>query len=157
LYSDEYLNETVPNDTKGRKWIDVQTEVRLSVQISVSILKLSLCEPIQRHLLAPPQSLPAVLYQMTATLTHRVTPSRLQYISSSIPKITILTGKVDKIVNPKNSEYLAQNMKGSELLIWEEDRHAVNTQNPKRFNELIESVVEDGCRRVADGWVGAEV
>jgi len=43
------------------------------------------------------------LSQLWAGLTHRVTPDQLQYLARVIPKVLIVTGDDDNIVNSKNS------------------------------------------------------
>jgi pimeloyl-ACP methyl ester carboxylesterase len=82
--------------------------------------------------------------QMSAGLTHYVSPSRLSYIASHVPKIVILSGDVDQLVNPENSGYLVKHMPGAERLVWKGNRHSVNTQDPERFNALIERAIGEG-------------
>jgi hypothetical protein len=54
-----------------------------------------------------PQSGMGHLSQMAAGMGHRVVPERLAKISKSVPKVTIVTGDDDHLVDPRNSEWLA--------------------------------------------------
>lgn len=87
------------------------------------------------------------LSQMSAGLTHHVTPDRLQLISRTIPKILILTGDNDDLVNPANSKYLKSHMPEAEQVVFEETGHAIHLQRPKRYCELLERVFEEGRER----------
>jgi len=127
LYSEEYLYTPVPDDPKGRLWIDMQRESYFAREATV-----------------PAQTLMGAISQMTAGLTHYVSPSRLSYIASHVPKIVILSGDVDQLVSPDNSDYLAKHMPSAERLVWKGNRHSVNTQEPERFNALIERVIKEG-------------
>lgn len=82
----------------------------------------------------------ANLLQTGAVLTHRVTRDRLAALDAQIPKICILTGDYDCLVDPRNSFELHQAMPSSELIVWEETGHAINIQRPTMFNELLERV-----------------
>lgn len=48
--------------------------------------------------------------QMGAGLGHRVTATRLARIARTIPKVTIVTGDEDHLVDPRNSEWVASCM-----------------------------------------------
>ena len=87
---------------------------------------------------------------MAAGLTHRVTPDRLQKISSSIPKVTIVTGDDDNLVAPSKSRRLKASMPEAELLEWEETGHGINHQRYRKFNELLEKTWEEGRRRIEE-------
>lgn len=51
---------------------------------------------------------------------HRVSEERLAEISHRIPKIVILTGDKDGIVNPERSRDLANMLPGSEYIVFPE-------------------------------------
>jgi hypothetical protein len=53
--------------------------------------------------------------QMGAGITHRVSASRLAQIAKTIPKVTILTGDQDHLVDPRNSEWMAKCMPVSHI------------------------------------------
>ena len=90
--------------------------------------------------------------QMSAALTHNVSPERLRSISRSIPKILIVTGDQDHLVDPKNSKYLKENMPEAELVVFEKTGHAIHLQWPKRYCELLERVMKEGAGRVQSGF-----
>jgi len=81
---------------------------------------------------------------MCAGLTHHVAPDRLSIISSTIPKVTIVTGDVDNLVTPSNSAHMKKYMKEAEYLVFEDTGHAINTQRKQRYNALLERVFEEG-------------
>ena len=82
--------------------------------------------------------------QMYAGLTHNVTPDRLCTISRTIPKVMILTGDDDNLVDPKNSFVLKRNMKDAELVQWEGMGHGITVQAADRFHELLKRTFEEG-------------
>ncbi|KAF5366565.1 hypothetical protein D9758_008986 [Tetrapyrgos nigripes] len=100
-------------------------------------------------LLTRPQTLSGSLSQLYAALTHRVSPARLEQISKSIPKIIILTGDVDHLVNPKNSFYLKDKMKEAELIQWKNTGHGLHFQKTREFNAVVERMVEEGREAVS--------
>jgi len=75
---------------------------------------------------------------------HRVSPARLSSISSTIPKVTVVTGDSDNLVTPSNSAYIKKYMEAAEYLVFEETGHAIHIQRQKRFNELLERVFSEG-------------
>ena len=87
------------------------------------------------------------LSQMSAGLTHHVTPERLQTISKSIPKVLILTGDEDHLVNPSNSKYLKEHMPEAEYVVFEKSGHAIHLQQPKRYCALLERHFKEGKER----------
>ena len=87
---------------------------------------------------------------MYAGLLHHVDGSRLRKISSSIPKVLIVTGDKDHLVKPMNSRYLKQDMPEAELVVWEDTGHALHLQWVDRFNELLKRVFREGKQRLAD-------
>ncbi|KAF8337504.1 alpha/beta-hydrolase [Cantharellus anzutake] len=129
LYPPEYLESPVPGDPDGKTGWEVQ-KTNFLTRMEVS----------------RPQQLIGALSQLAATVTHNVSPERLASIAKSIPKILILTGDSDKVVDPRNSYLINEDMReGSvEFVVWEKTGHAPNGQWPQRFNELIERVCADG-------------
>lgn len=55
---------------------------------------------------------------MAAAMTHNVSPERLREISKSIPKVLIVTGDEDHLVDPENSRYMKEQMPEAELVEW---------------------------------------
>jgi pimeloyl-ACP methyl ester carboxylesterase len=92
--------------------------------------------------------LTGALSQMAAVPTHKVSPSRLRSIALSIPKVLIITGDQDNLVNPQNSLYLKEHIPEAELVILEQTGHAINLQRNARFNDLLEDVIREGRERV---------
>jgi pimeloyl-ACP methyl ester carboxylesterase len=94
------------------------------------------------------------LAQTAAATGHNVTAAKLAEISRNIPKILILTGDVDDLIKPVNSEYMAQNMPEAEYQVWQGYGHGLIGQNPKRFNETLERVIREGRERASKApWV----
>lgn len=78
--------------------------------------------------------------QLLAGLTHRVTPDRLRNISTSIPKVVILCGDQDHLMNLKHSQELKDAMPEAELVQWENTGHGIQSQRPEKFGELLKEV-----------------
>ena len=87
------------------------------------------------------------LSQMWAALTHRMSSSRLRSIALGVPRIVLLTGDDDNLVNPSNSRRLAAAMPGAELIVWPDTGHALQLQRVDEFNALLERVVAEGRSR----------
>ena len=81
---------------------------------------------------------------MYAGLTHRVSPARLSTISSTIPKVMVVTGDSDNLVAPSNSIYIKKYMQEAEYVVFEETGHVIHSQRKTRFNELLERVFTEG-------------
>lgn len=90
--------------------------------------------------------------QMAAGLTHHVAPARLGRIAQSVPKVIILTGDADHLVDPRNSVALKEAMPEAELVQWERTGHGIHTQHRERFNVLLERTFEEGRKRVEEGF-----
>ena len=92
------------------------------------------------------------LSQSFATLTHYVSPARLAKIAHSVPKILVLTGDDDALVDAVNSKHIVEgfasdNTKGEvnvEYAKWENTGHGIPAQWPDRTNALLEKVFEEG-------------
>ncbi len=107
--------------------------------------------------------------QMAAAITHHVSPERLAYIAANIPKIAIVTGDDDSMVNPYGSERIKAGMDlgldGSdeedrnrvEFLKWEGVGHGINSQKEKEFNQLVERCAKESREMLAKGWKGRNV
>lgn len=110
---------------------------------------------LTRVSIAKPQRFLGHISQMAAALTHHVSPSRLAFISAQIPKVIIVTGDEDHLVNPEGSRRLWREMtrykdgKGGqdlrvELVQWENTGHGVHFQRTREFNELVARCVREG-------------
>ncbi|KAF8589993.1 alpha/beta-hydrolase [Ramaria rubella] len=126
------------------KWLDSpnldDTDKRTNRELQAEIFR-------RRAEITRPQTLGGSLSQMSAATTHRVTADRHRLIASSIPKILILTGDDDNLVNPGNSTELANRMPEAELVCWEGTGHALHAQWPRRFNDLLERTFTEGRER----------
>lgn len=95
-----------------------------------------------------PQSLVGALSQMNAALFHYVSPARLLAINASIPKIAILSGDDDYLVDPSNSKHLSEAMPSAEYVVFEKTGHAILSQWPERMAKFLEGVFEEGWEKV---------
>ena len=129
LYPESWLEEFSEEDQKRTNW-QVQTEGLL-----------------RRMAITRPQGLMGHISQMIAALTHHVTPERLAQISRTIPKVTIVTGDKDHLVDPRNSLLLKEHMPEAEYVQWRETGHALNAQHESRFNALLERTFMEGSER----------
>ena len=89
---------------------------------------------------------------MYGALGHYVSPARLAKVAQNIPKVLVLTGDDDLLMNPVNSDKLVERLtsggkKGDtnvEFVKWEKTGHAIPSQWPERVNTLLEKVFEEG-------------
>lgn len=81
---------------------------------------------------------------MAAATTHYVSPARLKKISAAIPKVLIVTGEVDNLVDPSNSHYLKADMPEAEFVVKEGAGHGITIQCKQWFNELLERTFKEG-------------
>ncbi|KAI0797835.1 alpha/beta-hydrolase [Abortiporus biennis] len=132
VFPESWLDEVAEGDTEGRTNREHMTiEYRKRIEAT------------------RPQTFLGSVSQMAAGLTHNVSAERLRNISKSIPKVTIVTGDQDHLVDPSNSKYLNENMPEAELQVWEETGHGIHMQRKRRFNELLEKTFTEGSERVA--------
>ncbi|KAE8215587.1 hypothetical protein CF327_g1140 [Tilletia walkeri] len=97
--------------------------------------------------------------QIGAVLTHRVTNKELAKINETIPVITIMTGDEDNLVNPLNSEHLAQNMPRARLIKLENTGHAITIQRPEEIHKALDDDIVLAQERInEDGniWIKTE-
>lgn len=88
-------------------------------------------------------------------MTHKVSNDRLRKISTSIPKVLIVTGDEDHLVPIKNSKILKDNMPEAEYVQWEHCGHALHMQYRRKFNDLLERVFAEGKEKLEgspDKW-----
>ena len=84
---------------------------------------------------------------MAAGLTHRVSGDRLREISRLIPKVVIVTGDEDHLVNPDKSRFIKANMPEAELIEFAETGHAIHLQRTKEVNGIISRAIREGRSR----------
>ena len=81
---------------------------------------------------------------MAAGLTHRVSGGRLREISRLIPKVVIVTGDEDHLVDPQRSKFIKANMPEAELIEISGTGHGIPTQRAKEVNEIIVRAIREG-------------
>ncbi|KAF9228791.1 alpha/beta-hydrolase [Gyrodon lividus] len=127
LFPTEWLDAKAEDDPEGRTNREIQVEAYR-----------------RRFEITRPQTLMGSLGQMSAGVTHRVTPDRLRKISASIPKVLILSAAEDNIIHHSQGEFLKSHMTEAEYQCWEKAGHGISAQYKVRFNQLLERVFEEG-------------
>lgn len=94
------------------------------------------------------QSPIGAISQMFAGLTHHVSKHRLREISRTVPKVLIVVGDEDHLVDPGNSVYLKENMPEAEYVVFEHTGHGIHLQKPREYCELVDRVIKEGRERV---------
>lgn len=97
------------------------------------------------------QSLHGALSQMKAALTHNIPDPDLVRINRSLPKICILTGDTDYLVDPRNSDYLKEKLPSAEFHKFPNAGHALGNQIADQVNQILEKVIADGQAAVDKG------
>lgn len=87
---------------------------------------------------------------MAAGLTHRVTGDRLREISRLVPKVIIVTGDEDHLVNPERSRFIKANMPEAEFIEISGTGHAIHLQRPREFNGIITRAIREGRSRLTE-------
>ena len=87
---------------------------------------------------------------MAAGLTHRVSEDRLKEISRLIPKVVIVTGDEDHLVNPQRSKFIKGNMPEAELIEFSGTGHGIHVQRAKELNEIIARAIREGRGRLLE-------
>ncbi|KAF7325977.1 AB hydrolase-1 domain-containing protein [Mycena kentingensis (nom. inval.)] len=95
---------------------------------------------LRRSAFGPKQRIIGHISQLGAGLTHRVTPSRLRVIGETIPKVVILCGDEDHLMDLRHSRDLKAAMPGAEFVQWKQTGHGIPSQRPGEFRELLERV-----------------
>ncbi|KAI0361926.1 alpha/beta-hydrolase [Trametes cingulata] len=127
IFPKKWLDSKSEADPQGRTNREVETE-----------------DFIRRTKFTRSQTFFGSISQMAAALTHHVSPDQLRKISSSIPKVTIVTGDEDNLVDPSNSRLLKQHMPEAELVVREGAGHGITMQYRTWFNGLLERVFKEG-------------
>jgi len=84
---------------------------------------------------------------MAAGLTHRVSGDRLREISKLIPKVVIVTGDEDHLVDPQQSKFIKENMPEAELVEFSGTGHGILAQRTKEMNEIVARAIREGRSR----------
>ncbi|KAJ7739976.1 Alpha/Beta hydrolase protein [Mycena maculata] len=120
LYPSTWLEAKAPNDPHGRSNRQVRTE---------SYLRLIGTSPKQRII--------GHISQLAAALTHYVSPDRLRQISETVPKVVILCGDQDSLIDLRHSRELKAGMPAAEFIQWGETGHGIHSQRPAEFHDLL--------------------
>lgn len=104
-----------------------------------------------RYAFTTRQSLHGAVSQMKAALTHNIPDTDLDRINHSVPKICILTGDTDFLVDPRNSDYLRTKLPNAEFHKFQNAGHALGNQVADKVNAILESVIADGIKAVQAG------
>ncbi|KZT74193.1 alpha/beta-hydrolase [Daedalea quercina L-15889] len=132
IFARDWLDDKAEDDPQGRTNREVQ-----------------IVEYRRRFEVTRPQKPTGALSQMAAAITHNVSPERLRKISESIPKVIIVTGNEDHLVDPNNSRYMKAHMPEAELVEWEGAGHGIQVQCKDKLNALLERVAKEGRDRLA--------
>ncbi|KAJ6627919.1 alpha beta-hydrolase [Mycena sp. CBHHK59/15] len=126
LYHASWLDAPAENDPHGRTNRQVQTETYL-----------------RRVAFSPPQLILGHVSQLGAALTHHVAPGRLREISRTVPKVVVLFGDEDRLMDVRHSRALLAAMPEAESVQWTETGHGISSQRPARFRDLLIRVFND--------------
>jgi pimeloyl-ACP methyl ester carboxylesterase len=143
LYPIEWLKAQADGDPQGRTNRQVQIAVSTS-NLSVKSYNLSVMQEMSdRVLVTRPQTLVGALSQMCAALTHHVSTARLRRISSSVPKIIIVTGDEDHLVPCHKSHNIKTHMPEAELVQIAATGHGLVMQRADELNALLKRNIQE--------------
>ncbi|KAJ7108611.1 alpha beta-hydrolase [Mycena epipterygia] len=120
LYPSTWLDAKATDDLHQRSNRAVQTELYL-----------------RRVVFSPKQRIIGHVSQLAAALTHRVSADRLRQISEAVPKIVILCGDQDSLVDLQHSRDLKACIPGAEFVQWKETGHGIQSQRCAEFRDLL--------------------
>ncbi|TBU66011.1 alpha/beta-hydrolase [Dichomitus squalens] len=132
LFPRAWLDAKDPSDPQGRTNREIQEEAYK-----------------KRVAVTRPQPFLGAVSQMAAATTHYVSPDRLRKISSTIPKVLIVTGDTDHLIDPRNSHHLKEDMPEAELIVKEGGAHGLAMQYKDWFNEVLERTFKEGRQRAS--------
>jgi len=103
---------------------------------------------MRRYQIGRRQPFSGRIFQTFAALGHHVSAEKLLEISKKIPKIAILTGNLDGIVNTERSKDLHDIIPGSEYIVFKGGGHALPSQFAKRYNQTVERIINEGKQKI---------
>lgn len=149
VFPESWLDAKADGDLQGRTNRQIQTEVRMSSLMFRPKCLMPRIQKYARRMAAMRiQSPIGAISQMCAGLTHHVSKKRLRSISRLIPKVLIVVGDEDHLVDPRNSAYLKENMMEAEYVEFKHTGHGIHLQRPDKYCELVEHVIREGRERV---------
>ncbi|SPO30045.1 related to alpha/beta hydrolase [Ustilago trichophora] len=104
-----------------------------------------------RYAFTTRQNIHGAISQMKAALTHNIPDADLDRINRSVPKICILTGDTDFLVDPRNSDYLKNKLTTAEFHKFKDAGHALGNQIAEKVNQILEKVIAEGVKAVEKG------
>lgn len=149
LFPAEWLEAKAEGDPRGRTNREIQTEVspRFLCIFRDRLVNRIFQNFLRRYHAARPQQFIGVVSQMAAGLTHRVSEDRLREISKLIPKVVIMTGDEDHLVDPQRSRFIKENMPEAELVEFSGTGHGILMQRTKEANEIVARAIREGRSR----------
>ncbi|TIA87947.1 hypothetical protein E3P99_02880 [Wallemia hederae] len=85
--------------------------------------------------------------QMYAALGHSVSPARMEKIDHNIPKISIVSGDEDYLVDISCSVDLKKYLPSADYTVFKNTGHGLISQRPFKFNRLVEETVAEGAAK----------
>lgn len=89
------------------------------------------------------QQLHGAVSQMKAAVTHYIPDADLARIDTAVPKISILTGDTDFLVDPRNSAYLRDKLPSADFHEFPNAGHALGNQIADQVNAILEKAFAD--------------
>ncbi|RHZ75322.1 hypothetical protein Glove_216g195 [Diversispora epigaea] len=133
IYPQEHLEIPAPEGSPHKTYEDIFTEVFLDR------IKKTRKQPMK-----------GAVGQLAACSFHHVSPSKLEQIKNTISHILVVTGTWDNLIRPQNSFYLAKHL-GVDVECWEGSGHALCSEKPEKYNELLERHFRKACEMRDDG------
>lgn len=78
---------------------------------------------------------------------HHVSVEQLGVIATTMPKVLVITGDDDNLINPQRSKELHGLLPGSEYICIEGGGHALPSQCPDEVSEILTRVFKEGRER----------
>ncbi|KAF7316149.1 AB hydrolase-1 domain-containing protein [Mycena indigotica] len=98
---------------------------------------------LRRVVFGPKQQVIGHISQLGAGLTHHVSETRLARIAGTIPKVVILCGDQDHLMDLQHSRDLKAAMPDAEFVQWDNTGHGIHSQRPIEFRDLLMRVFEE--------------
>ncbi|KAJ3284613.1 hypothetical protein HK104_009852 [Borealophlyctis nickersoniae] len=100
---------------------------------------------LQRITETKPQPRNGAVGQLLACLTHYVSVDRLKQLKSVGFPILVATGTWDNLINPDSSKHLAKHLE-CRLEVFQGSGHAITSEQPKRYNAMLEEHIRRAAK-----------
>ncbi|RHZ75316.1 hypothetical protein Glove_216g193 [Diversispora epigaea] len=127
VYPQELLETPAPEGSPHKTYEDIFTEVFL--------------DRIEKTRKQPTRG---AIGHLSANFRHHVSPSKLEQIKNTISHILVVTGTNDNLIKPQNSFHLAKHL-GVDVECWEGSGHALCSEKPEKYNEMLERHFRKAC------------